>query len=233
MAGQSCLKSAGAAAPAGAAPSLAGMHLCCIYGSRDEHLDSAAEFIRQGLELVEKVIYIADVMNAKSFLKILREKGLKVYGRMSKGQLLILASRGSYLRKGVFDPASMLDMLEKETESALSGGYSALRVLGETGWALSGAPGAGRLLEYEERVNGFFPGRRCAALCLYDRKKFPPEMLLKILSAHAGVMMGKQVYKNIFFSADGKPAGKRSPRKELDYRLSMLKKTAGAVLQDS
>jgi hypothetical protein len=53
----------------------------------------------------------------------------------------------------------MIALLESETEQALADGYAALRVTGEMGWALRGLPGSERLIEYEAKLNRFFPSR--------------------------------------------------------------------------
>ncbi len=119
-----------------------GTHICCIYETVDENREAASAFISRGLELGEKVIYIGDVRSAGKLLKFLKKRNPKICSCMSKGRLLVLASRASYLLGGVFDTDSMISMLGKATDAALSEGYPALRVTGETDWALSGAPGA-------------------------------------------------------------------------------------------
>lgn len=202
-----------------------GMHMCCIYESEDEHRKVICEFIRQGFEQGEKVIYIADAGTARKMLEAFEKDGLEVYSRMSKGQLLILASRGSYIRGGAFDPAAMLGMLEKETETAVCEGYPALRVAGEMDWALSGAPGAERLVEYESGLNSFFPGSKCLALCLYDKKKFSPETLLGILRAHPAAVIKKRVYGN-YYAAFGGSSGKESAESALESLLENIERRA-------
>ena len=66
-------------------------------------------------------------------------------------------------------------------------------------WALRGIRGAERLVEYEARLNDFFPTSRCLGLCLYDRRRFPPEILLDILHIHPGVFIGGILCRNAFY----------------------------------
>ena len=82
-----------------------------------------------------------------------------------KNGLAMLTSLDSYMRGGIFEPDSMIALLQAETECALSEGHTALRVTAEMTWALRRLPGGERLIEYESRVNEFFPGSKCLGLC--------------------------------------------------------------------
>jgi signal transduction histidine kinase len=113
--------------------------------------------------------------------------------------LVILSRDDAYTREGVFDPDGMIDLLRTETERSLAEGYSALRVTGEMTWALRGLPGSERLMEYENRLNEFFPGNQCLAICQYDRRCFDAAVLLEVLSAHPLAVIGTEVYDNFYY----------------------------------
>lgn len=176
-----------------------GDHLCCIYETEQEHRTLLTPFMKQGLDRGEKIVYIVDARSAEQILSYLREVGLDVKDYLNSGQLNVLSVDESYMLEGVFDPDGMIRLLEKETRRALDEGYSALRVTGEMSWVLRGLPGSERLMEYESKLNNFFPGNKCLAICQYDRRKFKPEILLDILTTHPIVVIGTEVFDNYYY----------------------------------
>jgi PAS domain S-box-containing protein len=177
-----------------------GDHLCCIYETEEEHRTVLTPYLRQGLERNEKVVYIVDARTAETVLEYLRRgDGLDTRPFLDKGQFVILPVAESYMRDGMFDPERMISLLRHETDSAISEGYKALRVTGEMSWALKGLPGSERLIEYESKLNDFFPGTGCIGLCQYDRRRFPPELLLQVLATHPIAVIGTEVYENFHF----------------------------------
>lgn len=176
-----------------------GEHLCCMYETEEEHKALVTSFLRRGLEqLDEKVLYITDTHTAQAIQNYLREEGLKVEPYLAKGQLKMLRADDAYLRGGVFDPDAMTALLRSEMERGLAEGYPALRVTGEMSWVLRGLPGSERLLEYEYKLNTFFPGTQCLAICQYDRRRFNAAMLLDVVIAHPIVVLGTEIHSNPF-----------------------------------
>jgi len=173
-----------------------GDHLCCLYETEEEHRAVLLPFLRQGLERGEKVIYIVDAHTGETVLDYLRADGVTVDSHLKSGQLRILSRDDTYLRQGVFDPEGMIALVRTETARALAEGYPALRVTGEMTWALRGLPGSERLIEYEAKLNDFFPGSKCLAICQYDRRRFDPAVLLDVLHTHPIAVIGTEVYEN-------------------------------------
>jgi PAS domain S-box-containing protein len=178
---------------------LPGDHLCCIYETDVEHRAILTPYLRDGLERNEKVVYIVDARTADTVVDYLRQDGLDTQPFLEKGQLVILSVAEAYMRDGRFDPERMISLLRQETDRAMSEGYTALRVTGEMSWALKGLPGSDRLIEYESKLNNFFPGSGCIAVCQYDRRRFSPELLLQVLATHPIAVIGTEVYENFHF----------------------------------
>jgi len=176
-----------------------GDHLCCLYETEEEHRALLTPYLRQGLELGEKVLYIVDAYTAETVLDYLRYDGVEVKPYLDSGQLNILTAKDAYMRDGIFNPDGMIELLRNETERALAEGYSALRVTGEMTWALRGLPGSERLIEYEAKLNIFFPGSKCLALCQYDRRRFNPDMILDVLATHPIAVVGTVIYDNLYY----------------------------------
>lgn len=176
-----------------------GDHLCCLFESEEDRRVVIIPFILQGLEANHKILYILDPDAASEFLHALRDEGLDIESHVTSGQLVLLELEEAYMKGRVFDPDGMVAMLEGETKKALSEGFSALRVTAEMSWALMGFPGSDRLIEYEAKLNLFFPGSRCMAICQYDRKLFGPEVLLEVLKTHPTIVIGTEIYDNFYY----------------------------------
>ena len=201
-----------------------GDHLCCIYETEEEHRAVLTPFLRQGLERGEKVVYIVDARTAETVLGYLRDDGLAPEPYLERGQLTILTRDDAYMREGVFDPDGMIALLRTETEQALAEGYSALRITGEMTWALRGLPGSERLIEYEARLNEFFPGSRCLAICQYDRRRFDSEVLLDVLRTHPIAVIGTEVYDNFYYMSPAELLGSDVATAELRRWVQNLSK---------
>ena len=178
---------------------VSGDHICCIFETEEEHRLLFTSFLRHGLEKREKVIYIVDIRTKEEILDYLRYEGLNVNLYLESGQLSILTTDDVYLRKGFFDPDSVIALLRNETARAIDEGYSALRMTGEMGWALKELPGSEKLIEYESMLNNFFPGSKCLAICQYDKKRFEPSLLLQILTTHPIAVIGTEICNNFYY----------------------------------
>ncbi|MBI1749114.1 MAG: MEDS domain-containing protein [Acidobacteria bacterium] len=176
-----------------------GDHLCGLFETEEEHRALLTPFLRQGLGQNEKVLYIADAHSPEQILNYLRDAGLDVMPFLAAGQLRILSVEDFYLRSGRFDPDAAIALLRSETQRALAEGFSALRATGEMSWALKGGADYDRLIEYEAKLNHFFPGSRCLALCQYDCRCFPPALLLDVLATHPLAVLGTTLYDNSYF----------------------------------
>ena len=171
-----------------------GDHGAFIYETEAEHRAVLTAFLRQGLERGEKVVYIAETHEVEPLLDSLREDGVDPDPYLARGQLVFLAAQDVYLEGGSFDPQRTIARLEDLAREALAEGYTALRVTGEMAWALRGAPGSERLLEYEARLDDFFRQGTCVALCQYDRRRFDCKTLLQMVRVHPLVAFGEEVH---------------------------------------
>jgi PAS domain S-box-containing protein len=199
-----------------------GNHLCCIYETEEEHRALVTPFLRKGLELGQKVMYIVDAHTAETILGYLEHDGVDVKQYLEGGQLLILTQNESYMRNGVFSPDDMINLLRSETEKVLAEGYTALRVTGEMTWALHGLPGSERLIEYETRLNNFFPGSKCLAICQYDKRRFSPAVLMDVLHTHPIAVLGTKVYDNPFYIPPAEMLSQDLPALKLNHWLRYL-----------
>jgi hypothetical protein len=173
-----------------------GDHYCGIYKSDEDHRALVVDFIRQGVAAGEKIVYVVNLETAAQLKAMLAAAALDIESLIARGQLVILTARDVYLRDGEFDPDKMLARLREETDAALAQGYPALRITGEMTWALDGEPGSERLVEYEAKLNHFYPGSKCVGMCQYDRRQFDAELLLDVIHTHPRVLYGREALDN-------------------------------------
>jgi signal transduction histidine kinase len=163
-----------------------------------------------------------DAHAAEAVLGYLQDDGLDVDPYLARGQLVLLTGGGAYRREGVFDPEGMVALLRAETERALAEGYAALRVAGEMTWVLRGLAGSAQLIEYEAKLSEFFPGSQCLALCLYDRQRFEPAVLLDVLRTHPVAVVDLGVYDNFYYIPPAELLGHDLPAAELRHWVKNL-----------
>lgn len=201
-----------------------GDHYCGIYQTDDDHRALVIDFVRDGIERGEKMLYIVNIQTAAQLKATLAAARIDVDEILETGQLVILTAKEAYLRGGYFEPDKMIDLLRSETDKALAEGFSALRVTGEMTWALAGDPGSERLVEYESKLNDFFHHSACYALCQYDRRRFDPDMLVDILHTHPQVLSGQERFDNahMYFVPPESFLGANRQRAILDRWLQNL-----------
>lgn len=199
-----------------------GHHICCLYKTEQEHRDLVTQFMLDGLDQNQKVAYIMDVRDAEIVKGYLLEAGVDPAPYVDSGQLVFLTHDETYTKGGVFDPDRMIETLGLETQQALDTGFSALRVTGEMTWALRNLSGTDRLIEYEAKLNDFFPNASALAICQYDQRRFPPETLIRVLDTHPIAVAGNQLFDNFYYMPPDQYLSTDRPLSELDLRIRNL-----------
>jgi PAS domain S-box-containing protein len=200
-----------------------GTHLCCLYGSDEEHRALLTPFLRGGLERGEKVLYVRDSNTTDTILGYLLSDGLATEPCLLRGQLEFLDSRDAFLRDGVFDPGRMVALLRTAIGDALEDGYPGVRVTCEMTWALMREAGSGRLAEFEANLNLLFPVQRAVVLCQYDTRRFPPETLLDALESHPVIARGNDLCDNFYYMPPESCSGPERLERSLNRKLMNLK----------
>src|SRR5258706_7169834 len=197
-------------------------HLCSIYESREEHFAVAIPFIRIGLDRGEKCIYIADDGTEADVRDAMYAGGVDVERAIATGSLVLEKKENAYLKNGSFDPDWMFMFWADATAEAMRQGFSALRVTGETEWVLRGAPGLERWMEYESRLMHVLAHHNCSALCQYDRKLFPPELILDVIRTHPTVIYRGVVCRNMYYVPPDEFLGANQAAREVERLLTNI-----------
>ncbi len=206
-----------------------GDHLCLLYDTPQEQFAVVVPFIRDGLAKGHRCLYIVDDRTAEEVVAALRRAGVDVDAEMRRGAFELLTKREAYLKSGRFDPPRMIGVLRKSTRDALARGFTALRATGEMTWALGREPGVDRLIEYEARLNDFFPDSAALGICQYNRRRFPPEIVREVLLTHPIAIVGGRVCRNIYFEPAAAVLGRQTEAKRVDWMLHQLRETADAT----
>src|SRR3984893_17934502 len=173
-------------------------HLCSIYESSKEHFDVAIPFIRIGLDRGEKCIYIADDGTEAVFRDAMHADGIDVERAVATDSLVLKKKEAAYLKHGSFDPEWMFTFWADATAEAMRQGFSALRATGAPEWVIRGAPGLERWMEYESRLTHMLARLNCVALCQYNRRLFPPELVLDVIRTHPTFIYRGVVCRNMY-----------------------------------
>jgi chemotaxis family two-component system sensor kinase Cph1 len=198
-------------------------HLCLIYETREEQFSAVIPYLRIGLERGEKCLYVVDDTTADMVIDGMKAAGMDVETALESGQLIIVSKQDAYLKQGFFDPDWMIDFLKQAADEAKVAGFSALRVTGEMTWVLGGDPGSERLMEYEAKLNYFFPENDALAICQYNRSFFPPKIIKDVISTHPLVIYGGMVCNNFYYVPPDDFLEREQPDKEIDRLLANIK----------
>lgn len=199
-----------------------GDHLCLIYDTDEEYREILASYIFQGLKKKEKVIYAAEKRKASAIESYLKER-IPGVGRYLENKDLLILPSSSYLHEGRFNPDSIIQILKDKMERALSEGYSALRVTGDLSWVLKKKTLWKSVMEYETKLNTFFPGSKAIALCQYDRREFSGKALIDVLSTHPKAILGSDVMENIYYMPPEELTSKQLADFRFNRRIEVLK----------
>ena len=201
-------------------------HHSLIYDSQEDHLSVVVPFVRLGLERGEKCIYIADDGNEEKVREALNANGVDVERAVANGSLVLETIDGAFLRQGYFDPDAMPAFWRETTANALRQGFSALRATGETEWLVCGARGVDRWMEYESRLTEVLGSLNCFALCQYNRRVLPPELLLDVIRTHPMVIYRGVVCQNLYQVPPDEFLASDKAEREVERQLTTMRERA-------
>jgi PAS domain S-box-containing protein len=202
-------------------------HFCSIYENPQEHYAVAIPFIRIGLERGEKCIYIADDGTVGNVLEAMQSNGIDVDRAISSNALVMVTKEQAYLEQGSFHPDWMSTFWKEATQLAISEGFTALRATGETEWVqkwlLRECLELERWMEYESRLTHTVAENNCSALCQYNRRLFPPELILDVIRTHPIVINGGTVCRNLYYVPPEEFLGADQTAREVERLLTNIR----------
>jgi anti-anti-sigma factor len=144
-----------------------GEHACARLGRTEDHQALAIAFMRHGLDAGHRVMCLGESGFCQGLMEALQAVDPRGEPARADGQLVLRSALEAYVPDGAFDVDRMIELIRDEHAAALRDGCAALSVTGDMAWAFGGAPGADRLVEYEERLNAE-AHETLLLLCRYD-----------------------------------------------------------------
>lgn len=162
-----------------------GDHVCQFYRDRNDFLDLTASYLREGLKRKEACLWVLpDWLSETKAIERLSADIADVRQFIDRGQLRIVDRRQVYSDE--FGAMGLKELLEgwaaKERE-ALTAGYAALRVAGETGWIRT-SDGLRRFIDYECRAQAMVGGMKVVGLCCYPIDGLKPTEIAGVMAGH-------------------------------------------------
>ena len=201
-------------------------HHSMIYDGAEDHYSVAVPFIRLGLERGEKCLYIADDGTEGMVRDAMTAGGIDVEQAIANDSLVLETKDGAFLRQGSFDPDRMPAFWLEATSKAMEQGFAALRATGETEWLICGASGLDRWMEYESQLTEVLADLNCFALCQYNRRVLPPELVLEVIRTHPTVIYRGVVCRNIYHVPPEEYLGTDQAGREAERLLTTMRERA-------
>lgn len=175
-------------------------HVCAFFDSRNEEYEVLAPFFKDGLDNGEKTVHIVSPDLIRDHLHQLKEHGIDTDGCQACGKLEVLSWDDAYLSDGTFDQDRMLGAIDAVIAAGHEAGYERMRIMGNMGWTLRGAPGTDEVIEFESRVNEVLSRTRQLAVCVYDLSKISGALMMDILRSHPLTLIGNVIHENPFYT---------------------------------
>jgi signal transduction histidine kinase len=151
------------------------------------------------------------------------ESGTEVDRYIRSSLLTIAGIQETYLNRERFDPDSWIRFLSQATSR--QGRFSGIKtLLGEMTWALAADTTPERLIEYEAKLNRFVDNHDIRVLCQYDRNRFSPALILRVLRTHPVVAYDGIVSQNPYYVPPDELLKPDQPSREVDRLLSNILK---------
>ncbi|MBN1486086.1 MAG: PAS domain S-box protein [Anaerolineae bacterium] len=177
-----------------------GDHIAHLYEYQSERDTVLKSFLRDGLKLGEKILYITpDIIPDARFGQskaLLATLGISDDHLLQPGQFSVLPVSEVLQGPESFSFAALIRRLEQEATAARQAGYSDIRIVDNRSWILSYK---NRTFNFERELERWTSHSRCTLLCLYNRLLFPPAVLLDVLRTHFHIVLGVNWLDNHYY----------------------------------
>jgi hypothetical protein len=176
-----------------------GIHICGIFSDKAQEFQSVLPFFRGGARKSEKCMYLYDEEAPRV---IYEEFGVPIDDKenlFEKGQLEMHYFKNVYLRDGTFDPDGVIATFRQTVLATLHEGYTGFRAVGEMSGILDSATPLERYIEYENKLNNFYPLNKVTGICQFDENRFSEEFLGEMVRAHPYIILYGKLYQNRHF----------------------------------
>ncbi|MFQ5614461.1 MAG: MEDS domain-containing protein [Anaerolineae bacterium] len=176
-----------------------GDHLYLLYQNPLHLWPLIAAFFQEGLERGEQCLYVVEEHPPEAVLTALEAHGLPATKHHQGGGLLLQPADQSALAARPFSVEQAVEGWQSATQQALAAGFRGLRLAVDMSWVLGGPSSLAQLAEYEARADRCFAAHNIRAVCQYNQRRFPEEILLDTLRVHPRLALEGVVRENIYY----------------------------------
>ena len=171
-------------------------HVCAFVHSAQETDAVLDPFVRQGIDLGDRLLYIVDPAKSAEPANRLRHLGYDAGSLLERHRCEVHTWADTYLESGDFDPQAMLHLLDR---LLLDPASARIRLMCDMGWAAGREDVADHLIEFEARANFLHARHEHIVICAYDVSGFDGGFVIDILRTHPLVLLGGMLQENPFF----------------------------------
>jgi anti-anti-sigma factor len=164
-------------------------HAVAVPVSDEQLCQISAEFLAHGLVRGERVVYFDDG-TADLVLERMTDDGVAVAGPLREGRFTILPSDRHTA------PHEVAETVRATVDAALAAGYPAVRITGRLTFAVkhTGSAGVAGVADYDRVIDEVVRDRPAHVLCIYDRTRYPEEVVEAMRAAHRTEVVAPAIY---------------------------------------
>lgn len=183
-----------------------GTHLCQFYQAVGDLLETHTRYFKAGLENNEACIWVLpDCLSPEdveaAFRNVMPDFGAYLY----RDQIQFISARRWYLRDGVFNLNGLMEAWREKLTTALSSGYSGLRVSGDGSWYKE--MDWQDVCAYEKAVCPAIAGSPVLSLCTYPMSEFTPDQITEMISYHQLGLITRDGSAELIETSNGRRTG--------------------------
>ncbi len=178
-----------------------GDHISCIYRDGDELFSLVIPFFVDGLKKHNKCIFVYSEFSPEVIIEKFGYSGFDLTPYIETNEFVIAPKDNVYLTNGFFSADDVINHFSKIQSDALSEGFAALRVAGDSSWINGNSELVSEFMKYESRVNDYIQGTSIVALCLYPESAHDHNTLVDAISNHPGLYLYDKFTPNEYFGS--------------------------------
>ncbi len=206
-------------------------HLCLLYQTPLELWTRSATFFQEGMARGEQCLYVAAQHTPEAVAAALCEHGISTASIESR-RVIIQSADAVGLTTNHFSPNEAAAAWNSFAQTALAGGFKGLRLVVDMAWVFKSASSLAQLAEYEAQAERCFAAAPISALCHYNLRQFPEEMLLDALRTHPAVAVDGTIHDNLYYLPP-EIFLRQDRRAQFHYYLNQLAPQAAPTLPDA
>ena len=177
-----------------------GSHICVVYDNRDQLMEVLVPFITCGLDNRELCVVVGDDALMEQVRRALNQRGMNPDRYVIGGQLLFLTAVEHYYAESRFNVQRLIRAVDDLMQLVASQGFQGARVAGDNTPVMDHViESLGDWVQYEARLNVGLRGKPVVALCLYDQRRTPGQVMTTMLKTHPLVVMDGILHENPFY----------------------------------